>query len=117
MAFFTTTAHAATQGAATSGGSSMFGFLIPLIGFGLMIYFLIWRPQNARLKAQKSLLKNLAAGDEVTTNGGLIGTITVVDEHFVQIDIASGVNVKMRKEAVVNVLPKGTQTIATEHSK
>ena len=75
--------------------------------FALM-YFLLIRPQQKRAKDHKKVLSELKQGDEVVTNGGIVGKITSVDETFVDLEIASGVTVKVQKQGVNNKMPKGT---------
>jgi len=75
--------------------------------FGLM-YFLLIRPQQKRAKDHKKVLSELKKGDEVVTNGGIVGKINSVDETFVDLEIASGVTVKVQKQGVNTKMPKGT---------
>jgi len=75
--------------------------------FGLM-YFLLIRPQQKRAKDHKKVLSELKKGDEVVTNGGIVGKISSVDETFVDLEIASGVTVKVQKQGINNKMPKGT---------
>ena len=96
----------AQEGAAPQGAG--FEPLIMLAIFGLIFYFLIWRPQSKRSKEHKALLADLDKGDEVTTSGGVAGKITKVADNFVSLEVAEGVEIKIQKAAVVNVLPKGT---------
>ncbi|MGE4594559.1 MAG: preprotein translocase subunit YajC [Gammaproteobacteria bacterium] len=75
--------------------------------FGLM-YFLLIRPQQKRAKDHKKVLSELKKGDEVVTNGGIVGKITAVDESFADLEIASGVTVKVQKQGINSKMPKGT---------
>ena len=75
--------------------------------FALM-YFLLIRPQQKRAKDHKKVLSELKKGDEVVTNGGIVGKINSVDETFVDLEIASGVTVKVQKQGVNTKMPKGT---------
>jgi len=82
-----------------------------LIFFGGMIlifYFILIRPQSKRAKEHRELVSALSKGDEVVTNGGLLGKITDVSEQFVTLEIADNVQVKIQKQAVATVLPKGS---------
>ena len=72
------------------------------------MYFLLIRPQQKRAKNHKNLLKELKIGDEVVTNGGVIGKINAVDESFAEIEIASGVSVKVQKQGINQKMPKGS---------
>jgi preprotein translocase subunit YajC len=82
-------------------------FLPLVILFGVF-YFMLIRPQMRRAKEQRSMVAALAKGDEVLTNGGLLGRIDEINEQFVSLEVAPGVIVKLRKDAVSAVLPKGT---------
>ncbi len=79
-----------------------------LIGMFALMYFLLIRPQQKRAKDHKKVLSELKKGDEVVTNGGIIGKVTSVDETFIDLEIASGVTVKVQKQGVNNKMPKGT---------
>ena len=100
MSFFITDALAATNGAATAHhGNPMFGTVLMLVGFVLIFYFLIWRPQSRRAKQQKDLIAALRVGEEVMTSSGIIGKITELDGTQVKIEIATGVEVRMQKSS------------------
>ena len=79
-----------------------------LIAMFVLMYFLLIRPQQKRAKDHKNLLKELKIGDEVVTNGGIIGKINAVDESFAEIEIASGVSVKVQKQGINQKMPKGS---------
>ncbi len=102
---FITPAYA--QGA---GGGSIFAdtLLIPMILIFAIMYFLIIRPQQQRLKAHRAMVENVRRGDGVVTAGGLIGKVTkVIDETEVQIEIADGVRVRAVKSTLTDVRAKG----------
>ncbi len=82
-----------------------------LLIFGIM-YFLLIRPQQKRLKEHKALLAALRRGDQVVTQGGVIGKITKVKDEVeeVEVEIASGVNVRVIKSTIVSVLNKTEPT-------
>ncbi len=82
--------------------------LIMLAIFGLIFYFMIWRPQSKRTKEHRGLLENLSKGDEVISGGGLAGKITKVTDNFVVLEVGPNIEVKVQKSAVASVLPKGT---------
>ena len=79
-----------------------------LVAMFVLMYFLLIRPQQKRAKDHKNLLKELKTGDEVVTNGGVIGKINAVDESFAEIEIASGVSVKVQKQGINQKMPKGS---------
>jgi len=66
------------------------------------------RPQMKRSKEHRNLVAGLSKGDEIVTNGGLLGRITDVSESFVTLELADGFLVKLQRQAVANVMPKGT---------
>jgi preprotein translocase subunit YajC len=93
--------------AASGGDAGIMGFL-PIILMFVLLYFLMIRPQMKRAKEQKSMISALAKGDEVLTNGGLLGRIDDIADQFVTLEIAPNVTVKLQKQAISAVLPKGT---------
>jgi preprotein translocase subunit YajC len=99
-------ASAYAQDAAPQGGG-LAGFL-PLILIFVVFYFMLIRPQMKRAKEHRKMVAELSKGDEVVTNGGLLGKITDIKESFVTVRIADGVEIKLQRQAVANVMPKGT---------
>lgn len=94
--------------AAPAGGSDMLISLLPFIAIFVIMYFLILRPQQKRVKAHTEMVNNLRRGDTVVTNGGLIGKISkVIDNHEVEIQIAEGVKVRQVRQMVTEVRAKG----------
>ena len=79
-----------------------------LIAMFVLMYFLLIRPQQKRAKDHKNLLKELKKGDEVVTNGGVLGKITAVDEYFFKVKIAADTEVKIQKIAIAQVMPTST---------
>ena len=88
--------------------SSFFGpQLIFLISFVAIMYFLIIRPKNKRLKAQKEMIESLAVGDEVIASGGMLCVVTKINDDFLTVR-ANDTVLTIQRESVSNVLPKGT---------
>ncbi len=81
---------------------------LPLIILFAVFYFLLIRPQLKQAKQHKKLVSELGKGDEVATTGGLLGKIKEVGDNFVLIEVAKETEVKIQKNAVSAVLPKGT---------
>ena len=104
--FLIPVAHAQAA-AAPAAPSMMSTLLFPIILIAIM-YFLMIRPQMKRQKEHKAMLEKLGKGDEVITNGGIAGTVAEIGESFITVEIASGVQVRLQKGAIANVLPKGT---------
>ncbi len=105
MSFLISDAMAEGAAAQPGGGFELFIF----VGlFFLIMYFMIIRPQSKRAKEHKQLVEGLSRGDEIVTNGGILGKITEVDESFVQVEVAKDVTIQVQKHAIGNVMPKGT---------
>jgi len=90
-----------------AGGSSLIDIL-PMVLIFVVFYFLLIRPQQKRSKEHKAMVADLSKGDEVVTNGGVLGKITNVDDSFVNVEIAAGVNIKVQRSAISQMMPKGT---------
>ena len=103
--FLIPTAYAQSAGGQPQGGFGMLVFPVILIA---IMYFLMIRPQMKRQKEHKAMLDKLNRGDEVITSGGVAGTITDIGDNFVTVEIADNVRVRVQKDAIGNVLPKGT---------
>jgi len=106
MSLFISNAYA-EGGASAAAGPDM---LIMLLIFGLIFYFMIYRPQAKRVKEHKNLVSSLSKGDEVLTAGGILAKITKVsdDKDFVKVELAEGTEVMVQKSSISSVLPKGT---------
>ncbi len=104
MDFFIQNAYA--QGAQAQGDTT--GFIIMM---GLMFaafYFLLIRPQQKKQKQHQELVTGLKVGDEVLTAGGILGRITGVSEHYAVIAISDSTEIKVQKQSISAVVPKGT---------
>lgn len=104
MSFFISPAYAEGAAAMDPG---MFNILF-LVGFGLIFYFFMWRPQAKRAKDHKNLLSSLAKGDEVITAGGIIGKVVRLSDDYVVLEVSEGTELKFQKAHVAAELPKGT---------
>ncbi len=82
-------------------------FIMIGIFFAIM-YFMIIRPQQKRAKEHQNLIGSLSKGDEVETTGGMLGKIAKVGDNSLHIEIAEGVTVKLQKNSISKVLPKGS---------
>ncbi len=101
-------AEAHAQGApAAAQGNPMTSMLMLVVFVGLF-YFMLIRPQQKRMKEQREMLGKLAVGDEVATAGGLLGRISELGDTILTLEVAAGVNVRVQRAQVTQVLPKGT---------
>ena len=103
MDFFISSAYAQDPGTASSLAS-----FLPLIVIFAVFYFMLIRPQMKRAKEHRNLVAQLSKGDEVVTNGGLLGKITDLSDAFVTVEIADNVQIKLQRQSVTTVMPKGT---------
>ena len=94
------------QGA--SGGGPGFESFLPLILIFAVFYFLLIRPQQKKAKEHKSMVNAIKKGDEVVTNGGLLGRVKKVGDDFVLVELAEGYDVNVQRFAISNLMPKGT---------
>src|SRR5512139_1417953 len=100
-----------TPAFAQAGGTDANSMIFQLLPFALIfviMYFLILRPQQKRVKDHAELVKNLRRGDSIVTNGGLVGKVTkVVDDDQVEIEIADGVRIRQVRGMISDVRAKG----------
>lgn len=82
--------------------------MLPLVLMFVVLYFVMIRPQMKRQKEHKAMIEALAKGDEIATAGGLIGRISRLGDTYVGVELATGVEVQLQRNAIVQVLPKGT---------
>ncbi|CAD5108027.1 preprotein translocase subunit YajC [Zestomonas carbonaria] len=107
MSFLIPAAYA--DAAAPAAGPAGTGFeWVFLVGFLVIFYLMIWRPQAKRAKEHKNLLGSLQKGDEVVTSGGIAGKVTKVADDFVVVEVSDNVELKFQKGAIAATLPKGT---------
>ena len=104
MDFLIASAHA-QDAAAQPGGLMSF---LPLILIFAVFYFMLIRPQMKRAKEHRNLVASLSKGDEIVTNGGLLGKIVDLNDSFVTVELAENVQIKLQRHAVAQVMPKGT---------
>lgn len=103
---FITPAYA--QGAPAGGGMEMILQFVPFILIFVIMWFLIIRPQQRRVRAHQEMIKNVRRGDTVVTAGGIIGKVTKVadDASDIEVEIAQGVNVKLARAMITEVRAK-----------
>ena len=89
------------------GGEGM-SFLVPMVLVFVIMYFLILRPQQKRVKQHAEMVKNVRKGDTVVTSGGLVGRVTkVIDDDQIEVEVADGVRVRQMRQMVTDVRAKG----------
>jgi preprotein translocase subunit YajC len=108
--FFISAAQAA-DAAQPSTEQNMISILMLVVLFGVF-YFLLIRPQQKRVKEHKNMTDALKKGDEIVTFGGVLGRITDIGDAFVDVEIASNIIVKVQKQSIASVMPKGTMSDA-----
>jgi preprotein translocase subunit YajC len=100
---FATPAYAQSLG----GGASAFGSFVPLILIFAIMYFLLIRPQQKKLKDHKLMIEAVRKGDQVITQGGIIAKVVKVkDDGEIEVEIATGVKVRVMKSTLTQVVSK-----------
>ncbi|MGL5010858.1 MAG: preprotein translocase subunit YajC [Paracoccaceae bacterium] len=103
---FATAAYAQAAGG-QAGAGAVFGSFVPLILIFLIMYFLLIRPQQKKLKEHKAMVEALRRGDQVLTQGGIIGKVVKVnDDGVLEVEIADGVKVKVARHTITTVMNK-----------
>jgi preprotein translocase subunit YajC len=96
---------------AQTGGGGSGDFLVqlfPLILIFVVFYFLLIRPQQAKVKAQREMLGGVKRGDRVVTGGGIIGLVTkVISDNELQVELAEGVRVRIIKQTITDIITRG----------
>lgn len=90
------------------GGGDMLMSLLPFILIFVIMYFLILRPQQRRVKAHREMVSNLRRGDTIITAGGMVGKVTkIIDDDHVEMEITDGVRVRQVRGMVSDVRARG----------
>lgn len=105
MSFLISDAMAAAGSAEQSDPIMSF---LPLIVIFIIFYFMLIRPQSKRAKEHKQMVEALQKGTEVVTNGGVLGKITGIGDNFIVVQIADGVEIKVQRQSIAQLMPKGT---------
>ena len=91
-----------------AGGGDFLVQLFPLILIFVVFYFLLIRPQQAKIKAQREMLAGVKRGDRVVTGGGIVGLVTkVISDNEIQVEIAEGVRVRLVKQTITDIVTRG----------
>lgn len=97
--------NAAAEGAATAPAGAPPWILLV---FMLVLMVAMMYPQMRRAKKHREMMAALQKGDEVISSGGILGRITDISEDFLTVEVAPGSHIKLQKNAVSAVMPKGT---------
>ena len=90
------------------GSADMVMSLLPFILIFVIMYFLVLRPQQRRAKQHGDMVKNVRRGDTIVTSGGLVGKVTkVIDDDYLEVEVADGVRVRQMRAMVTDVRAKG----------
>jgi preprotein translocase subunit YajC len=96
------------QGLGAGGSTDILMSLVPFVLIFVIMWFLIIRPQQKRVKTHQEMIKNVRRGDTVITAGGIIAKVTkVIDDGELEAEIAEGVKVKLVKGMITDVRTKG----------
>ena len=102
-------AYAQTSQAA--GGQSFIIQLLPLILIFVVFYFLLIRPQQKRVKQHREMVTNLKVGNQIITSGGILAKIVKVDDNnYITISISDGVNVKIKRDTITEVISENSSS-------
>lgn len=108
MSFFISNAvAAAAEGAQPAHADGSFS-LIMIVAIFVLFYFMLIRPQNKRAKEHRALINDVKVGDEIVTLGGMLAKVLSVDENYIKVALAEGVDIHLQRSAISSVLPKGT---------
>jgi len=81
---------------------------LPLILIFVVFYFVLIRPQTKKQKEHQEMVSALEVGNEVVTAGGILGKIQEMNENYVQLEISENVTIKIQRQTISSLLPKGT---------
>lgn len=95
------------QGAGAPGGADMIVSMLPIVAIVAIFYFLLIRPQSKRAKEHKAMLEAVRRGDKIVSNGGLMGTVTKVDDDVLTVEIAKDIKVQVVRGMIAEVRSKG----------
>ncbi len=96
------------QGLGGGGTNDILMSLVPFVLIFIIMWFLIIRPQQKRVKSHQEMIKNVRRGDTIITSGGIIAKVSkVIDDAEIEAEIADGVRVRILKGMIADVRAKG----------
>ncbi|WP_223669107.1 preprotein translocase subunit YajC [Kangiella shandongensis] len=98
----------ATAAGASGQSGGLMSFLVMFVPLILIMYFMMIRPQQKKMKQHKEMMGALEKGDEVMTTGGIIGKISKIKDDYVVLSLSEGMDIKFQKASIAQTLPKGT---------
>ena len=99
------------QTSQSAGGQNFIIQLLPLILIFVVFYFLLIRPQQKRVKQHREMVTNLKVGNQVITSGGILAKIVKVDDNnYITISISDGVNVKIKRDTITEVISENSSS-------
>src|SRR5215470_19305775 len=106
------------QAGGGGGGGDFLVQLFPLVLIFIVFYFLLIRPQQFKMKAQREMLAGVKRGDRVVTGGGIIGLVTkVISDNELQVELADGVRVRVIKQTITDILTRGESVRGAKESE
>ncbi|WP_200892187.1 preprotein translocase subunit YajC [Methyloterricola oryzae] len=105
MSFFISDAYAQAAPAAQDPGLA--GLIFPIAILTVFFFLFVW-PQHKRGREHKKLVASISKGNEVVTNGGVLGKVVDLDDNFVQLEVSENVFIHVQRHAIASLMPKGT---------
>ncbi|HTI68260.1 MAG TPA: preprotein translocase subunit YajC [Caulobacteraceae bacterium] len=110
---FATPAFAQTAAGGAAASANILQYMLP-VALVALFYFMILRPQQAKIKQHQAMIAGVKRGDTVVLSSGIIGKVTKVEDAEAQVEIASGVNVKVVKSTLSEVRTRGEPAPAND---
>ncbi|CAG0967801.1 Sec translocon accessory complex subunit YajC [Burkholderiales bacterium] len=99
-------AYAQAAGGASQG--DLLTTMLPMIAIFVVFYFLLIRPQQKKAKEHRAMIDAIEKGNEVVTSGGIVGRVAKLGDQYVTVEIAQGIEITVQRQAIAQLLPKGT---------
>jgi preprotein translocase subunit YajC len=94
------------QAVGAGGAASSLISFAPIILIFLIMYFLMIRPQQKKVKEHRAMIEAVRRGDQVVTGGGLIGKVVSVKDTEIEVEVAPNVKVRVVRSTITQVLSK-----------